>query len=294
MKKSRASHRGRVATSLGVALVLTSLLQSPTVAQAPPTPYEIYSGGAYPMVMTSSTWTMQDRISGGMSTGPTITLASLHGTFVGPRVDCTTWRGLSSDSGSLTVGITGKTYTIYDVAVDTNVYSATTQTLAGKWVDTEGVRGVFAGFGYFDYVVGHDCGIYIDQWAFAQSSVDPQDLLDYLEEQVPENQAPQAPTLLAPSDGYTFQPDQLQTFTVQASDPDDDGYVGQIFVRRPAGGPDFDREWATAPARSGEPSSGVPPVPYPADNGYLWKARASDGRLTSPESGTTRTFSVLP
>lgn len=278
----------------GMALVAIAAMLAvplPAAAQAPVPEYELYRGGAYPLVATAATWTMQDQVYGSFGVGSAITGASLHGTFVGSRVGCTSWRGISSDSGTLTVGSTGKTYTVYDVVVDINVYSATTQTVAGKWLDSDGARGVFAGFGYFDYVVGYDCGIFIDQWGFGPTSADTDAIIAYLQEQVPENRAPNAPELLGPSDGYTFQPDQIQAFSVQATDLDNDNYVGLIFVRRP-GANDFEREWPTAPAASGDAATGVAPLPYDPGIDYRWKARASDGRLSSPDSAETRLFSV--
>src|SRR5688500_1171811 len=73
---------------------------------------------------------------------------------------------------------------------------------------------------------------------------------------------PHPPVLVAPAEGATLSASGPQIFTIRTSDPDGEPYSGWITVADPATGSPLST-FPTAPARSGDTSSGVPGTPLP-------------------------------
>ncbi len=102
------------------------------------------------------------------------------------------------------------------------------------------------------------------------------------------NSPPGAPTLVAPVDGATLAHDATQEFTITATDPDGDDYVGEMSVVDSGGD---ETVFVTELADSGSPSSGSPLVEL-APGEYTWSARAIDtnggaGAFAAPASTFT-------
>lgn len=103
----------------------------------------------------------------------------------------------------------------------------------------------------------------------------------------PANNAPAAPTLIAPADGKAFGLGEAMTFTVRATDPDGNPYRGTVIVRQ--GGIEVAR-FPTAVALSGQDSTGAVQLP---PGSYTWTAFATDVlNAQGPEQPTPRSFTV--
>lgn len=86
------------------------------------------------------------------------------------------------------------------------------------------------------------------------------------------NSAPTTPTLISPSSGATLSTDTPQLFVIEASDPDNDPYMGWVRIAD-ADGPVT--TFPTLPAPSGQESVGIPTPSLPPGD-YTWTARAAD------------------
>ncbi|HEX9767153.1 MAG TPA: hypothetical protein VGA36_10350 [Nitriliruptorales bacterium] len=108
----------------------------------------------------------------------------------------------------------------------------------------------------------------------------------------PPNDPPGAPTLVSPVDGHGFGAAEPQVFTVRATDPDGDVYVGEVTVRN-AFTNQVVTSFATAPAASGSDSTGTAEVPLEPGS-YTWSATASDpaGSGQDGPASASRSFAV--
>jgi hypothetical protein len=287
----------RMLTQIGLILVLAAMLLGPAVpsADALGDAIAMYRGGKHPVTYNDSTdawavssplWNIYDPATMWLQ-NDAITSVALSGLAITAGCpDCSNFRGVGS--GTVAPADGSPVYTVYNVALEA---SPGLPVLSGLWIDNLGHSGAFAAFGEMvRYDIGGTCLLFIHHWAFARGDITPEEILAYLEGQLPDNNAPGVPELVAPAEGHTFLPGQLQMFSIQATDPDDDDYVGRVEVKRP-GSPGFDSEFDTILAASGERSDGVPPVPYGGGTGYQWRAWASDLFLAGPASGA-RSFNV--
>ncbi len=105
------------------------------------------------------------------------------------------------------------------------------------------------------------------------------------------NQPPNAPTLVSPPDGKVFAEGEIPTFTIEATDPDGDAYIGEVRIYDEDG--HFVRSVSTGPAPSGSKSSGSS-LSFVLPRGrYTWTARAHDAYFTAgPTSSSSRAFEV--
>jgi RHS repeat-associated protein len=111
------------------------------------------------------------------------------------------------------------------------------------------------------------------------------------QEVVSSNNPPNAPNLVSPPDGKVFQGAELQSFAINAGDPDGNFYTGKVTIRDGSGA--VVTTVLTSPAASGQDSTGVPTPPLPAGN-YTWTAQAVDGAGATSATSAQRSFSVLP
>lgn len=103
----------------------------------------------------------------------------------------------------------------------------------------------------------------------------------------PTNSPPNTPGLVAPASGATFATTDVPVFTINATDPDGDTYIGTIEVEETSSS--TTQVMTTAPASSGSNAStttgNLPP------GNYRWRARAGDFAASSGWSGYN-TFTV--
>jgi len=85
---------------------------------------------------------------------------------------------------------------------------------------------------------------------------------------------PGAPNPVSPTDGHVFGVSEPQVFTLVATDPEDDAYVGEVMVRNAFTDAIVTR-FDTTLAASGTESRGTP-VPPLEPGSYTWTARATD------------------
>jgi archaellum component FlaG (FlaF/FlaG flagellin family) len=103
------------------------------------------------------------------------------------------------------------------------------------------------------------------------------------------NRAPDPPVPVAPADGHVFGAGEAQVFTINATDPDGDAYIGRVFVTRDG---EAVTDFPTSPADSGEDASGVPPTPLEPGE-YRWTASATDVRGAEGGVSAEGSFTVL-
>lgn len=103
----------------------------------------------------------------------------------------------------------------------------------------------------------------------------------------PPNSPPNTPTLVAPADGAAFTTTDVPVFTINATDPDGDSYIGTIEVQEV--GSTTTQVMTTAPASSGS-KAGTTTGNLPPGT-YQWRARAGDFSASSGWSGSN-TFTV--
>lgn len=108
---------------------------------------------------------------------------------------------------------------------------------------------------------------------------------------VPVNQAPPAPTLVSPPNGKVFAPKEAQSFTIQATDPNADAYVGTVTIRDLGG--DVVATFDTGSAPSGQSSTGAP-APQLPPGAYTWTAIATDASGFESPASASRSFTVAP
>jgi hypothetical protein len=88
------------------------------------------------------------------------------------------------------------------------------------------------------------------------------------------NGPPSTPTQHSPTAGHTYNPGDPQTFSVSASDPNNDSYVATVEVSDGAGA--VVSTFNLPSTASGSTASGQPPTAL-GPGSYSWRARASDG-----------------
>lgn len=92
---------------------------------------------------------------------------------------------------------------------------------------------------------------------------------------------PPTASLVSPTAGHTFAAGASPTFTMAATDPEGQQWVGRIEVRNAAG--TLVSTFATAPTASGQSASARPPLPF-TEGSYEWRATATDteGATSTP------------
>jgi hypothetical protein len=93
-----------------------------------------------------------------------------------------------------------------------------------------------------------------------------------------------------PTAGATISSNAPQFFTIQASDPNGDPYTGTVTVRNATTG-QVVYSFSTAPAASGQQSSGAPPIPFQPGS-YTWMASATDVFGSTGPQAQSQAFTV--
>jgi alpha-tubulin suppressor-like RCC1 family protein len=104
------------------------------------------------------------------------------------------------------------------------------------------------------------------------------------------NTLPTAPALVSPAAGGTVPVEGTQTFTVNATDANGDGYVGRITVRNASTG-SVVTTFDTPRVASGANASATPPSALPS-GAYTWTAVAIDDLGESGTASASRAVSV--